>query len=599
MSLLLRAKDNHSACHSCPEYQRAVSGLTVLFSAWFCIGLLCYLPDNGGSGLALPFNIFCWLVMATATLWLVLTLPAGALRIQVYRHARWSGWTWLLPAGALLWSAPLLWSPSAESRLESLPHVAALWGLLGFLWLLRRLPLRTLRLRHWLTVLWCAALLQALFGFLQVTMLAKLGGFTGNRPFGIFQQANVQASFLATGLACLLFCQLFIRSKSFLIRMVAGFATVFLPFVLMLLQSRAGGLGASCAALVLSVVYLKSANTLRGLILPWLLIGAGIGLAILLQHGKLEFLNTLGISTQNLMAMRDTSASTQDRWYILQNTWQMILQHPWMGSGYGSFEAAFAQQTLSSGGVYNSATLIHPHNELMYAWAEGGLVALSGMLLMIAGIALSLWQKGGLRWGGIALLLPIAVHMNLEFPLYQSVPHGMALVIVLSLVLAPYIPAGETLKKEQCNMGGLCICIREEGLRAVAFVTGLIVLTFMAGALQTQQALVAVERQGMYPLVVDESGTVDKLWNPWSLPTRLDFDRHISLLMRYNLTRDARLLTQFDGWAADYLTRHNDPNMMASRLMIARTLTPATWPALCHHAHLQWPADERFQCPQD
>lgn len=565
------------------RYRVSVSGLTLLFLAWFCAGLLFYLPNNGGSGLALPFNILSWGVMALATLWLAVTLPASAFQVMIQRQGNMRNYAlWLLPAGALLWFLPLIWSPSAAVRAESLFHVAALWGLLGFLWLLRCLPSTAVRLRCWLTVLWCAALLQAIFGLLQITVFSHLGGFAGNRPFGIFQQANLQGSFLATGLSCLLFCQLFYGPKRPLNGILSGFAMVFLPAMLVLLQSRTGVLGAALAAVVLSGVFLQRGREIRLLRRQWLLILSGVALALLLQHGMLAPLSRLlfptdgGASMQKWLSIRDTVYSNDERWYILQTTWQMIQHHPWLGSGYGSFEAAFAGQTLASGGIFNSDTLIHPHNELLYAWSEGGLPALFGLLMMVAGVLLSLWQPGGLRWSGLALLLPLAVHMNLEYPLYQSVPHGMALVILLSLVLSPRVSAPayeDSAVRTGLHQGsGALICLSGAVLRGMVLITGLAVLLFMAGGLQTQQTLTAIERQGMTPLALDEVGTVAHLWNPYSLPARLDYDRHVALLMRYNRTRDVHLLTQFDSWAAEYLTRHNDPNVVASRKMIARAL---------------------------
>lgn len=588
----------------------ALSGLTVLFTAWFCIGLLVYLPDNGGNGLLLPFNIVSWAVIALATIWLALTLPAGSFRLSSFILRRKSSAginvLWLLPAGAVLWSLPLIWSPSAQARAESLPHVAALWGLLGFLWLLRRLPVSALRLRHWLTLLCCAALLQGLFGFLQIEVFAHHGGFASDRPFGIFQQANVQASFLATGLACLLYCQFFLGKRALPVRLLAGFATVFLPFMLVLLDSRAGLIGALMAALLLSGVMLQHKQNSHRVRQQWLLMLAGVALAVLLAHGVLDPLLQKLFSADAMQAVkgfisaRDTASSNHERRYILQTTWQIIGHHPLTGGGYGSFEAAFARETSASGGFFHPATLIHPHNELLFAWVEGGVCALAGLLMMIVGIWRSLFQQGGFRWCGIALLLPIALHMNLEYPLYQSVPHGMALVILLSLMLSPSLSAqsqqGAELNDRPTSRRRLLPRICGVGLRATAFISGVAVLIVMAGALQTQQALVQVERQELFPLVLDESGTLAGLWNAGIFANRVDYDRHVAFLMRFNKTHDVRLLSQFDSWAKAYLTRHNDPNVFLSRLMIARALTPEKASGICQQAHALWQDDKRFTC---
>ncbi|EOU5815619.1 O-antigen ligase family protein, partial [Shigella flexneri] len=61
----------------------------------------------------------------------------------------------------------------------------------------------------------------------------------------------------------------------------------------------------------------------------------------------------------------------------------LIQQRPLTGWGLGSFEATFPQ-ALEDVGVTNieSDTATHPHNELLFVTAEGGIVALFGFLLL-------------------------------------------------------------------------------------------------------------------------------------------------------------------------------------------------------------------------
>lgn len=610
MSLSLITPTGEGEVWSKDRYHLSVKGLTVIFTVWLCGGLLFYLPDNGGSGLALPFNILCWMVLALATLWLAVTLPAGTFRVcSLLPQLKIDGQKsvlWLLPVGAVLWSLPLLWSPSAQARADSLPHVAALWGFLGFLWLLRRIPAGEVRLRHWLTLIWCAALLQALFGFLQIEVFAPHGGYANDRPFGIFQQANVLASFLATGLACLLYCQFFLSKDGLPVRFLARFAALFLPFILVLLDSRAGWIGALLAALLLSGGALLNKQMTRTVCQQWLLMLAGVLFGLMLADGMMDGVIHKALTDyapqgmKAFISVHDMTSSNHERLYILQTTWNMIAHHPFAGGGYGSFEAAFGRETVASSGFFHPATLIHPHNELLFAWVEGGVCALAGLLMMIIGIWRSLFQQGGTRWCGIALLLPIALHMNLEYPLYQSVPHGMVLVILLSLMLPPGIPAknrhASWLHDRPEPRRRLLPFFWGERGRVMAFIGGLAVMIYMAGALQTQQVLMRVERQNLFPLVLDEAGTVNSLWNLDSIASRIDYDRHVALLMRFNKTHDVRLLSQFDQWAKAYLTRHNDPNVFFSRLMIARALTPAKASGICQRAHALWQDDKRFSC---
>ncbi|MCG3100557.1 Wzy polymerase domain-containing protein [Enterobacter sp. DRP3] len=580
------------------SFRLAASGVTVIFAVWFCLGMLWYIPNNGGSGLALPLNTLCWITIAITLGWLAFTLPGEYLlsRPEIAIPSP----LWLLPSGALMWSLPLMWSPYATARSESLPHVAACWGLLCLFWWLRRLP-RQATLAPWLTLLWIAALLQGLFSFLQVVVLTHYWGYTLSRPVGIFQQVNVLASFLSTGLVCLFVSEFQERRVNPGARVIPAlriFALLFIPFMLLLLQSRVGWLGGGLAVVIVSLINYRKDKACAGrLRVMWLLMLAGILLALAWQHGIIA--KPLNGQRSNMELMRlplqftavDKAGSNSARVFMIQQTLQMIVQHPWRGVGYGYFEGAFAHQVAAAGDLSGERTIIHPHNELLYAWAEGGVVAVLGLLMMVVGILVMLWRRNGMGWTGAALLLPVALHMNLEYPLYQSVPHGLVLAILLSLVLpAPVTPVcRQSLSRRSARY-------KVSALQLITLNVCVMMLFYMVGCLQSQNMLTMVEQQDMYPLALDENQIVNHLWNPQSQKARLDYDLHVAKLIRYNFTHDNRLLEQFDDWAAHYQLLHKDPNVMASRLKIAQALTPGTFPRLCAYAHQEWPHDPRFDC---
>ncbi|MFU2317528.1 pilin glycosylation ligase domain-containing protein [Rahnella sp. PCH160] len=169
----------------------------------------------------MPQNILAWAVMAVIALWCVfhltrrrtaegkMTLPPG---------------TGLILAGVALWSLPLLWSPRADWQLNALPKVLALWGMAAFyVLLLCTTSCRRLRSR-WLTILVIAALLQAFHALWQLKDFAEI---PRGRPYGSFQQANVLASFLATGLACALW--LYLQQGKRLVQFICGAALFVIP----------------------------------------------------------------------------------------------------------------------------------------------------------------------------------------------------------------------------------------------------------------------------------------------------------------------------------------------------------------------------------
>ncbi|WP_407438435.1 hypothetical protein [Lelliottia sp.] len=70
----------------------------------------------------------------------------------------------------------------------------------------------------------------------------------------------------------------------------------------------------------------------------------------------------------------------------------------------------------------------------------------------------------------------------------------------------------------------------------------------------------------------------------------------MALLLRFNITRDAALLTRFREWAERFSTVHNNPDVSHSLLMIVRSEGDPSAQALCLNAKARWPDDPRFDC---
>lgn len=567
-------------------------GVMVIFSLWFCGGLLIFLPNNGGVGLELPFNILSWCAAALVTLWLALRLPSGTLRPVTAVPA-----LSLLPLGAFIWSLPLLWSPSPAAFYESLPHVIALWGLLALLWVLRRQPLSCQQKRGMILLLAAAGLLQALYGFAQLTLLNETASVDGlhpyiyHRPLGIFQQPNVLGSFVATGVICLL--------ASRATGIIASFSLLFMAFMIVLIQSRTAFLGEGAGAVLLAIAFWRQSHTLKAVWRPFVLMFVGTMMGIALLHGWLTPALKMLLPDSALAILFDSLTiinkvgSTVERWAIIKVTLQLIMQHPFLGVGYGGFESAFIHQAVLNGGPSVSPTLTHPHNELLYAWSEGGLPGLLGLLLMAADLFISLWRRGGWGWTGLALLMPVAMHINLEYPLYLSVPHGIALALLLSVILAPasFTPA------MGISAQGITRCLPAALVRWTIVGVSLSAFIFMIAALQTQQKITVIEGQGMVALQPENiDSTLSSLWNTASQAPRIDYDRHVALLLDYNKTQNIDDLIAFDSWARNYLSRHYDANIYASELAIYSRIYPEKAGGWCRQARTIWPKDPRFIC---
>ncbi|EQA3417715.1 Wzy polymerase domain-containing protein [Cronobacter dublinensis] len=543
--------------------KRSANKLVTLFILlWLCGGLLWMLPNHGHAGLALPQNLLAWCVLALIALCCALFSPQW--------KVAWPPGTYLILAGTALWSLPLFWSPRVAWQWNALPKVLALWGLVG-IWLLMLKSTRChLMRRGWLLIMVISALLQVGFGVVQLSDIAHL---TGGRPYGSFQQVNVLASFLATGMICALW--LFLGARERLPAYISATALVVIPVMLVLLQSRAGGLGAVSGALVLLLAAGKNRRR-TGYAVLLLMMGAGVGVLTL-------YVGPLLISGFIPELVQKESSNVQ-RWYLITLTWQLLLNHPLIGNGYGSFETLFGQMVQQVPLGMGSATIEYPHNEFLYTWMEGGLVAVAGIALMIIGILRRLWGKGGCRWPGLAVMLPLALHMNLEYPLYQSVTHGMTLVMLLTIT-------GPAARKTATLYGRF-----EKPLRIGVGLLACSVLAFMISGVVTEVQLTRIEQQGLVPFVYNEQAVIESLANSYSQYDRLDFDRHVALLLRFNITRDAALLTRFRAWAEHYLAVHNDPAVYTSLLMIYRSQGEPLAQSLCVKAKAMWPDDPRFNC---
>lgn len=561
--------------HGC----RALLGL--IPGVWLCCGLLYILPQHGGSGTALPQNITAAGVMALMALVCVWNVPSKVIEMPPG--------TIMLVLGLLVWSFPLLWTPERGWFFNALPKVAGLWGLvLLFLIVLWSKPEKELRL-IWIGIIVTSSIIQALLALKQSHHLELL---EGGRPYGGFMQVNVLASYLATGLSAALYLVLTTRNRFLGILAVSGL--VILPAMVVLIQSRAGWFGGALSSAMLLWVFRKRAVP-KGEITHLLssqqalLIMAGsivIGL-LWLCYGHHFF-------PESALSPIGKEGSNAARRYMLHLTLKLIREHPLIGNGYGSFEALYGRLVVlepDPKGV-QSASVAHPHNEFLYTWAEGGVVALAGLFLMAAALIRRLWSHGGMGLAGLALFLPLAVHSSLEYPLYLSASHCMVLVMLL-VISGP----GVALQPTQNNLSSsrsyrwLVVFIQ-----SIAAMLAMFVLIFMITGLVTQQRLMAIETSGLIPLSEREIEVLSELPNPYALNTRVNFDLHVARLLRFNQTRDPQLLIDFWDWGREYIRTHNDPEVYRSLLKIAQAQHKPEAETLCQQAHGRWPADPGFIC---
>lgn len=383
-------------------------------------------PHPPGTGLQLSFNAFSWIPLS-------IVLGAGLLEIAKTARIVFSPLTVSLLLASSMLLVPLLF-PASTSIIDLGRFYAIGAGLLLFVTLQQlRLDERSLfLLLFWiLLAAWIESFL-AWAQFLATEPRVFFGSIVlGERPFGVFRQPNVMASFLATGLVL----SVYLLARARLLdggRMVPQIICLLTPLVvlplLVVLNSRAGWLGALFGSMMV-LPYLH-AQLGRRIALAWV---AMFLLGFMLGLGLLE--SSDGWSSAVNKIQLDAARSS-----IYPQVLRMLMENPLLGVGYGNFEASYNQfaAELYANGITENAgwrNLHHPHNELLFWGAEGGVIALAGLLAAAWFVFKSILSApAGHRLVLVGLLFPIVLHTQTEYPFYHSAIHWAIFVILIFLV---------------------------------------------------------------------------------------------------------------------------------------------------------------------
>ena len=532
--------------------QKLLLGISLFF---WCGAMHFYWPNNGGSGLSLPLNITSWIYAVVLAASALMLAPRQRWRITVPA----AGFT----IGAFILMLLCLLTPDVRQAKALLVAGALLGGVSVYLVTLQ-IPLTANTLTALLALLWGACVIECLVFVYQYWHLPGVDYWEfawrrGTRPYGIFQQVNLLASFTACGV--LLSATLFLRLRDGY-RIVIGVGLVMMGFVLHESQSQTGYLALVVGEVLLLAVFPAQRRTLLLLQLP---LASGMATGSLARH----FLS---------VATVDHFTTSQVRWTVLKTSLALFAARPWTGWGVGSFAAVF----LERAGPLGLSSISHPHNELVLWLVEGGLVGLVGALCFIAS-GFWLWRHGN-RWRRACLVaaLPVVIHMLTEYPVRQSTPHWLLLILLLRC--ADSDRAGIRLALTSTWL------IRAPGVISLLTVAPLLLLT-----LHTQQQLTLAERQSSQWHLAESLPV-----GGWLLTSRYRFDVQMGYLQRYQRTRDARWLEAVRRWAPDYVRVHPDPNVSFTQILLAlqqRDLVEAH--RLAMRFCLIYPNDRRIPWLQD
>lgn len=530
-------------------------------AAFYClIAMHIYWPNRGGSGFYLPWNLVGGIFIAL--------LIMGAMLFSRPPLVT-SGFFNLLASGSLILFLPLLWAQQPWLS-EALPRLMGLaLGVLAYFALLQ-IPLDRLRRRRLLMLLLAATVIEALLGLVQYSLLQP-GNWIGyntlkNRPYGIFQQWNLMASFMATGLALALYLLSTRRPLSRSLQWLAAAMLLLAPLLLIVIASRVGLLAAALLS-PLQLWMLYRLNRRRaGIALLLLMAGVTAGLLLVMLNGA-----TRAITVAEPIFYRLA---------YWQEALRMIAERPWLGWGYGHFQHDFLHHfyTTHRSGM-ESVAISHPHNELLLWGIEGGLLSLSGIALIVWGLwrLLRRTRALALRPAPWQAALPILLHMMVEYPLYLSAAHAVLLLAILRVGDVPRrLPLPSRLQ--------LPLRLTTAGIAAL-------MVPYLLNGLHSALIITAVEKSGLR-----QFGSMSQVVTPTPWQVRYDYDVQLRQLLQYPQTRDVATLLNYRQWAENEILVRPDANIYINLMVVSRLLQqPQRAADLQRQAKRLFPHDARFE----
>ncbi len=415
------------------QWQPVESLLVLLFAV-----NLYFHANKGGTGFNIPGNILVWLVALVIIVYGLWRLPNQ----QKIYWPRYAGWLLVFP----LLSLYVGFLSGIENAGEWLFRILFVWGGVLFFFILFQFSFTQGRIDRLLLIVVFIGMLHGIAASLQVLFGVDIPfGLPVNPyhvPTGIFQQINVQASFQATVLMIVLwlFTRPIIRLGTVKLRLFLYAALVVSTFVVVCSGSRVAYLGLILALPLMLLsrwrwVWQDKKHSLTVMVL--------IACVITGSH-MLEKNQRLANVAAKIDAI-SAGYSGSVRLGIYSIALELVEQAPWLGHGIGSFVRVWQ---LAKPGFYARhpdaslpiKRLGHPHNELIYWLVEGGIIMAVSLLVLALAIGWAIWQLPvSRRYAYMALLIPIALHTQVELPFYISSLHWFLWLFLLFMALKPTV----------------------------------------------------------------------------------------------------------------------------------------------------------------
>ncbi|MEH6471845.1 MAG: Wzy polymerase domain-containing protein [Halopseudomonas sp.] len=458
--------------------QRFHRAFFIIFSVLFLVAPLYYQDNPGGEGLFLPFNNAVWIAAS-------FLIALGLLKFSYTRVL-------LLPkmTAAILFFLTVTTLVGAIGTVSTptswLFRSLSIWGGMLLFFSCAQFQLNRRQRDNLLYLLLGSTVIQSLYCLVHLLALDSPPGWMSQSPGiprGIFQQQNLAASYIATGLLIGLFLSTLpsYRQRHWLLKSMLLGGIALNSLIIITSGSRTGLVAAILGVMLMLATrhrqLLKSGARSFTPILLALVVGSGLGYQIESKTGGVQ----AGLDKLSQTSQSSTDPTRNDvRIMMYDSSWELFLEKPIFGYGIGQFQPVWHDkkaQYLADNphSAILEPRLSHPHNELMYWAVEGGLVALSGILVLglaFLKVCANLgWQRGGAY---LVLLLPITLHTQVELPFYISQLHWLLFVVLIALVASHRIKRQPVPLSQMARATMLALSISLPVLASIFFVHSLL-----------------------------------------------------------------------------------------------------------------------------
>jgi len=494
----------------------------VVFAGYFLLAMHYFLPNMGGYGLYLPYNVIGWMFIATL-------IGLGFWQISRTGFIELSKTQVLFSIGFLFCLLPLAYSIN-EISYRTTSRVMFLLGGLGFYTALVQFRFNQSERFTLLYIILGAIGVQSILGVIQYYGLGPGDHFLlvkKTLPYGSFQQKNVMTIFMVTGMGIGLFLigKDHVLASSRLKRWLVLLPPLTGSIIIMAIKSKAGYLG----LLVMFPLLLPTINVKEKLYQRWFMLlvtGLIIGYVSPRAYqffqsgaqpeGQTETQQEAGLYTRDLGSQIETVNTRIDMWEITFDIWK---DNPLTGIGYGKWPRifreyhAFRRANATGSDYFMGEYLDHPHNETLLWLSEGGIAPFLGLLIFAGGYLIMVFR---LKWKNVlsclALVMPIFLHTQFELPFDISLAHW---IVFLTLC---HFPDDQQNIRYRYNLHKTMII--------PALMIPLMVYYYMGTTLRINSIISRFEHTGMknYDLLlqVKDSGALHLKYDNYVLKTMLD-----------------------------------------------------------------------------